>query len=80
MSPRLLLAFALFGLTADPVAALEINTGSVVMTTTADAASVTAGGALKAAGDISATTLEQVQRAMTGAISGVKVVVKQPFK
>ena len=41
--------------------------------------SAAAGGALKAAGDISTTAVEQVQKAATGVISGVKVVVKAPF-
>jgi hypothetical protein len=35
---------------------------------------------MRAAGDISSTAVAQVQRAATGIISGVKVVVKEPFK
>jgi hypothetical protein len=38
-----------------------------------------ANGARKAAGDISHVAIEQVQKAATGVISGVKVVVKAPF-
>jgi hypothetical protein len=47
---------------------------------TADAASAAATGALKAAGEISNTAVEQVQKALTGAIDGVKVVAQAPFK
>jgi hypothetical protein len=43
------------------------------------AASAAASGALKAAGDISTVAVEQVQKAATGVISGVRVVVKAPF-
>ncbi|MEZ5286750.1 MAG: hypothetical protein R2712_18460 [Vicinamibacterales bacterium] len=46
----------------------------------AAAASAAATGALRAAGDISAEAVEQVQRTATGLISGVKVVVTAPFK
>jgi hypothetical protein len=46
----------------------------------AEAASAAATGALAAAGDISTAATEQVRRAVTGVISGVKVVVKEPFK
>jgi hypothetical protein len=35
---------------------------------------------VKAAGDISAAAGEQVQRAATGVIAGVKVVAKEPFR
>jgi hypothetical protein len=45
----------------------------------AEAASAAASGALRAAGDIGSAAVEQVQRAATGVISGVKVVVKAPF-
>jgi hypothetical protein len=34
----------------------------------------------KGAGEISKEAVEQVQRAVTGVIAGVKVVVKEPFK
>ena len=44
------------------------------------AASAAAVGALSAAGDIGAEAIEQVRRAATGTISGVKVVVKEPFR
>ena len=37
-------------------------------------------GALKAAGDVSLAAVEQVQKAATGVIAGVKVVVKEPFR
>jgi hypothetical protein len=46
----------------------------------AEAASATATGALRAAGDVSESAVEQVRRAATGAISGVKVVVTEPFR
>jgi len=35
---------------------------------------------LKAAGEISSQAVQQVRKAVTGTISGVKVVVKEPFK
>jgi hypothetical protein len=47
---------------------------------TAEAASAAATGALKAAGDVGGEAVEQVKRAVTGVISGVKVVVEEPFK
>jgi hypothetical protein len=37
-------------------------------------------GALKGAGEISTTAVNQVRDVVTGPISGVKVVVKEPFK
>jgi hypothetical protein len=46
----------------------------------AAAASAAATGAIKAAGDIGSAAVEQVQRAATGVIAGVKVVVKEPFQ
>jgi hypothetical protein len=46
----------------------------------AEAASAAATGALAAAGDISTSAVEQVQKAATGVVSGVKVVVKAPFE
>ena len=45
-----------------------------------DAAAAAATGALKAAGEISTAAVDQVSRAATGVISGVKVVVKEPFQ
>ena len=45
-----------------------------------EAASAAATGAIRAAADIGTTAVEQVQRALTGVISGVKVIVKEPFK
>jgi hypothetical protein len=45
----------------------------------AEAASAAATGALKAAGDVSVSAVEQVQKAATGMIAGVKVVAKAPF-
>jgi hypothetical protein len=45
----------------------------------ADAAGAAATGALRAAGDVSTTAVEQVQKAVTGVIAGVKVVAKAPF-
>jgi hypothetical protein len=44
------------------------------------AASAAASGAIKGAGEISSTAVEQVRDAVTGVISGVKVVVKEPFR
>ena len=35
---------------------------------------------LKGAGEISQEAVDQVRKAATGVISGVKVVVKEPFK
>jgi hypothetical protein len=43
------------------------------------AASAAANGALKAAGEISAEAVERVKKAVTGTISGVKVILKEPF-
>jgi hypothetical protein len=43
---------------------------------TAEAASAAATGALRAAGDIGGEAVEQVKRAVTGVISGVKVSSK----
>ncbi|WP_447980271.1 hypothetical protein [Candidatus Nitrospira bockiana] len=37
-------------------------------------------GALKGAGEISTTAMNQVRDVVTGTTSGVKVVVKEPFK
>ena len=45
-----------------------------------DAASAAASGAIKGAGEVSATAGEQVRRAVTGVIAGVKVVVKEPVR
>jgi hypothetical protein len=45
-----------------------------------DAASAAASGAIKGAGEIGGTAVEQVRKAMTDVIAGVKVVVKEPFK
>jgi hypothetical protein len=47
---------------------------------TEDAASAAASGAIKGAGEIGGTAIEEVRKAMTGVIAGVKVVVKEPFK
>jgi len=44
------------------------------------AASAAASGALKGAGAVSSTAVEQVRKALTGTISGVKVVLREPFK
>jgi hypothetical protein len=35
---------------------------------------------LKAAGDISTAAVDQVRRAATGVIGGVKVIAQEPFK
>ena len=45
-----------------------------------EAASAAATGALKGAGDVSASAVEQVRRTATGMISGVKVVAREPFR
>jgi len=45
-----------------------------------EAASAAANGALKAAGDIGAGAVNEVRKALTGTIAGVKVVLKEPFK
>jgi hypothetical protein len=47
---------------------------------TTEAASAAANGALKAAGEISSQAMQQVRKAVTGTIGGVKVVLKEPFK
>jgi hypothetical protein len=44
------------------------------------AAAAAATGALRAAGDVSVTAVEQVRRTVTGVISGVKVVAEEPPK
>jgi hypothetical protein len=36
-------------------------------------------GALEAAGDIGGTALEQVQRAVTGTVAGVRIAPRAPF-
>ena len=46
----------------------------------AEAASAAANGAFRAAGSVSAGAGEQVRNALTGTISGVKVVLQEPFK
>jgi hypothetical protein len=46
----------------------------------AAAASAAATGAVKAAGEISSEAASQARKAVTGTISGVKVVLKEPFK
>ena len=43
-----------------------------------DAATAAATGALKGAGDISSTAVDQVRKVVTGTISGVKIGVKEP--
>ena len=45
-----------------------------------DAASAAASGAIKGAGEVSATAGEQVRRAVIGVIAGFKVAVKEPFR
>src|SRR5262249_55670340 len=45
-----------------------------------DAASAAATGALRAAGEIGGKAASQVRNALTGTISGVKVVLKEPFR
>ena len=45
-----------------------------------EAASAAASGALKAAGQIGSTAVQQVRNVLTGTISGVKVVLKEPFR
>ena len=45
-----------------------------------EAASAAANGAITGAGDISTTAVDQVTRAVSGVIDGVKVVVSQPFR
>ena len=45
-----------------------------------EAASAAASGAIKGAGEVSATAGDEVRRAVTGVIAGVKVAVKEPFK
>jgi len=35
---------------------------------------------LKGAGKVSTTAVEQVRNVVTGTISGVKVIIKEPFK
>jgi len=45
-----------------------------------DAATAAATGALKGAGEISSTAVDQVRKVVTETISGVKVVVKEPVK
>jgi hypothetical protein len=48
---------------------------------TTEAASAAATGALKAAEQISSKAAQQVRKAVTGTIAGVKVVLKkEPFK
>jgi hypothetical protein len=45
-----------------------------------EAATAAATGALRGAGEISTTAEKEVRGVVTGTISGVKVVVKEPFK
>jgi hypothetical protein len=45
-----------------------------------EAASAAATGALKAAGQVSTTAVDQVRKTLTGTISGVKLVLKEPFR
>jgi hypothetical protein len=44
------------------------------------AASAAANGAIDAAGEVGTNAAEQVRDAVAGTISGVKVVVKEPFR
>jgi hypothetical protein len=46
---------------------------------TAAAASAAANGALKAAGSVGTTAVDEIKRTLTGTIAGVKVVLKEPF-
>jgi hypothetical protein len=46
---------------------------------TAGAASAAANGALKAAGSVGTTAVDEIKRTLTGTIAGVKVVLKEPF-
>lgn len=48
--------------------------------TAEDAAAAAGSGALRAAGEISSTAVDQVRSVLTGTISGVKVVLKEPFR
>ncbi len=44
-----------------------------------EAASAAASGAVNAAGALGGTVVEQVRDAVTGTISGVKVILREPF-
>ena len=59
-------------------AAIE-SAGSIGMRTT-DAASAAANGAVSAAGSFGETTVNAVTNAVAGTISGVRVVVRAPFR
>jgi hypothetical protein len=45
-----------------------------------EAASAAATGAVKAAGELGGSAVTQVRNAVTGTISGVKVILQDPFK
>lgn len=48
--------------------------------TAEQAASAAGSGALRAAGEVGSTAAEQVQKVLTKTISGVKVVIREPFQ
>ncbi len=48
--------------------------------TAEQAASAAASGALKGAGEVSSTAVDQVRGVVTKTISGVKVVITEPFR
>jgi hypothetical protein len=57
-----------------------IDGAKSVTVNTEDAASAAASGAVEAAGEISESAVKTVRDAVSGTISGVKVVIKTPFK
>jgi hypothetical protein len=57
-----------------------ISTARDLGMTAEEAAGAAASGALRAAGDVSTTAVAQVRKALTGTISGVKDVLKEPFR
>jgi len=65
--------------------AIDLVTGSIeaakeLGVSAEDAAAAAAHGALKAAEQLGSTALEVVRHCLTGTISGVKIVLKVPFK
>jgi hypothetical protein len=48
--------------------------------TAEQAASAAGSGALRAAGEVGSAAAEQVQKVLTKTISGVKVVIREPFQ
>jgi len=68
------------GATAKSAVAGAIEAARDIGMTAEQAASAAATGALKGAGEVSSTAVDQVRDIVTKTISGVKVVITEPFR